>query len=1796
MSTKFLEPGGDSTFTINATNSNNGGFWSPNGFAGTPTIYTDHVHGAHIKSVGPTIGGNDGFYSPAGTCADAGTRGNIWYYCVAKPSGAGNVAGKVFQIDDGSINQVLVLGMTSAGVIKLLDGANTQIGSNGPTLSTGQWYRINLSYTITSTTVNRFELKVFSSDGLTSVGTISATNATLNNIGTNNFGIQGTSDAAYDFRVSDFYIDNSSALTDPGNIWVTAKRPNANGTTNGFTTQIGSGGSGYGTGHSPQVNERAISTTNGWSKVGAGSATTEEYNIESTSAGDIDISAATIIDWLGWVYISSLVGETGNIILNGSNVSQAITSSTRIYTAIKGSATYPAGSGTDIGFQTDTSLTTVSLYDCGVIVAYIPAILAVSISVSDSISSPQIIASFSESNVTTQININTGNNATKYGEAFSNSSSVVLDSCKFYLKKFGTPSGNTVATIYAITGSLGTTAIPTGSALATSDIISASTFGTSFSLITFSFSGANRITLSASTNYAVIFEPTDVGASNFTIIGIEGTGALYAGNSDRYDGASWQAQSTIDATFYVYGMQTGVADYAYININAFAGRSMSVTDTSNISENNTEFIPILTIQISDTSNISENISLFITSLKISILDTSVMAEVISIAFLSPNSPLISDLTVITENVNIVTLSSGTIHASDIVNTSESISVIIENYKETGVSCQAIVSDYKWLSKTLETAQQQSAVRPYYECRIIDDSILGDIVTTPTTPAQGSVVVAPDGIMYAVGLDGSNNVAVWSGDTTALSGAPSSILENVAGNRSSFNHYSISCSDWIAGSYKLDVYFFGHWASGFLTILHYYSMDKGSTWHTDQVVNTTGIQGSFFVSINKQVMWLSAGKPYLDNLGNIISTVFYIENNPSSITDFMIKHQQYLGSGGTYQTAGQWSPEIDSLDWEIHSLDSAYINGNFYITFSGYHQVFDATNQNSNILNHNVYISKIVAFSNVVSSGISQSLWTPPEQVISALSTSSLNENDFIYPSLFYDGKYLWILLKGQLVTSVQNSNGATNIGTSINYLLSKSSDFINFSYPVPVVFSNTLFSDTTYYSFFLLGSYYWLAGAGQLGRFIINNIVADVSNDILSYETQDTQQNPSTINISIGNANNQWRGAAPTKSGYQAIANNKKICLFQGYYNANGIPEIAPKDTFYIDDIQQNVASNANDFSLIGRDFYKNLGVLKTAFAFNYSGIKKCVDVFDGSVPGNWNFNSASDWADGNNLLVYTNGAPIDGLAIFTVYQQTKANTSFAVTVKFMNPSNASGKPIYVYFYYVDGSNWLRFKLDANASGSNWNYTVQQNVAGTPSDISSGTINYTGNIFFPMLFTRNGFFNFNIWLGGGTASTIDAFASYTQLLSNFSAALLFTGLATVALGGRSNYTGAGDQLTFLNFKYLEFDNSLDITELLQKIATKSGIFEYKLPTVFDDYFFSNTNYSGTFTIPNRVLTIGASQTVMKNDMQIDNGEIQFVARINPTGGASNFKFRFIFRNTGLVNNNECYEFIIGQTDSFGTTVNSIEFFNIHSGTSYSMSIPIVDYLHIDLKQYHTYRVSFANGYAFLIIDNVVIYSWIDNNTTSIHTTGYIGFKTEASTKLEVASVIGNVLYNQIEAFSINPGDDLQSSAESLLATTRSYFISDLMGRFKILQLNSTDPSGYTYQDQIVQQQVDNSDKEYVNQVTVIGNNVQAVVQNVTSIGANAIVREEVIVDYKITTYQDALTRANLELVNFNKFNNQYNPTNIMNVGSELYDVVTIINTGNNSSNVNQTVRNYSQQAQVGGDKLNYWQTIQTGTL
>lgn len=157
------------------------------------------------------------------------------------------------------------------------------------------------------------------------------------------------------------------------------------------------------------------------------------------------------------------------------------------------------------------------------------------------------IDSYSESNQNVS---NSGQNY--YGQSFSNTSKMLLTSVTFYLIKIGSPTGTLTAAIYAHDGgTFGSTGKPTGSALAISDSVNASTVSTSYSLIDFTFSGANQIVLSASTNYFVV---VNFSATSNMRAGGDSTSPTHAGNMTRSsNGSSWTAVSTDDICFYVKG-------------------------------------------------------------------------------------------------------------------------------------------------------------------------------------------------------------------------------------------------------------------------------------------------------------------------------------------------------------------------------------------------------------------------------------------------------------------------------------------------------------------------------------------------------------------------------------------------------------------------------------------------------------------------------------------------------------------------------------------------------------------------------------------------------------------------------------------------------------------------------------------------------------------------------------------------------------------------------------------------------------------------------------------------------------------------------------------------------------------------------------------------------------------------------------------------------------------------------------------------------------------------------------------
>lgn len=354
MGTIFLESGGDATQDFS--------FWSST--AGTVAIDST-VSFTGPCSIKVMANGANGSVTKNAVMADAGRRLSFRFRGDNTVT-SGN--GGILLIATSGGTAIFNIQLTTAMVLRLQPvGATVVLGTKVLALNT--WYRITVSYTITNTTTFKFAVFI---DGVLEA---TATAGTLTNVGTDQLlfrAANGNYTGAANNWFDDIYLDDGTDYLDPGNIRVTAKRPNANGTTNGFTTQIGSGSSGYGSGHSPQVNERPLSTTNGWSMIGAGGAVTEEYNVEGQATGDISVAGATLVDFMGWVYASSALSETGSIVLVGAASNISLTSSNTMFTKFAGSTTYPPGTGADIGIVTSTTVTTVSLYECGIVVAYKP--------------------------------------------------------------------------------------------------------------------------------------------------------------------------------------------------------------------------------------------------------------------------------------------------------------------------------------------------------------------------------------------------------------------------------------------------------------------------------------------------------------------------------------------------------------------------------------------------------------------------------------------------------------------------------------------------------------------------------------------------------------------------------------------------------------------------------------------------------------------------------------------------------------------------------------------------------------------------------------------------------------------------------------------------------------------------------------------------------------------------------------------------------------------------------------------------------------------------------------------------------------------------------------------------------------------------------------------------------------------------------------------------------------------------------------------------------------------------------
>ncbi len=354
MTTTFLEPGGSATYDKT--------LWSATG--ANITIVSDFVHGQPRSIRATNTGANHARKS--GICADAGTRVSFWFYVVALPGAGGSAS--IFRVADSSTNVVYSVQLLDTGAMQIRDNSANVLGSwTSTSLSVATWYRISFAYTVTNATTNEFR------GWLDSVLGISLSNVTLTHTVSEQIRLSANN-ASADVRFSDIYVDDSNSLIDPGDIRVTAKLPFADGTAVEWTTQIGSGNSGYGSGHADEVNERALSETNGWS-ISTTTKKTEEYSVEGVSVGDVDLTGKIIVDYMGWVRAKNASASdtpVSNIIVGGTASAITLTTSYATYMKAKTGTTYPAGS-TDIGIdgQYTTTPHLWSLAEAGLAFAYL---------------------------------------------------------------------------------------------------------------------------------------------------------------------------------------------------------------------------------------------------------------------------------------------------------------------------------------------------------------------------------------------------------------------------------------------------------------------------------------------------------------------------------------------------------------------------------------------------------------------------------------------------------------------------------------------------------------------------------------------------------------------------------------------------------------------------------------------------------------------------------------------------------------------------------------------------------------------------------------------------------------------------------------------------------------------------------------------------------------------------------------------------------------------------------------------------------------------------------------------------------------------------------------------------------------------------------------------------------------------------------------------------------------------------------------------------------------------------------
>jgi hypothetical protein len=161
-------------------------------------------------------------------------------------------------------------------------------------------------------------------------------------------------------------------------------------------------------------------------------------------------------------------------------------------------------------------------------------------------------ANYQDSLMLASLDPSASGEASRRAQSFTAPSKFKLSSVKFYLHKYGSPTGTAYAKLFSIAS--GDT--PSTTVLATSDGFDVSTLTTSLQLITFTFSGAQQYECVSGTKYAIAFVNPSSGTittSHYVKAGVDTSSPTHAGAESYFANGAWTTSSN-DLVFYVYGL------------------------------------------------------------------------------------------------------------------------------------------------------------------------------------------------------------------------------------------------------------------------------------------------------------------------------------------------------------------------------------------------------------------------------------------------------------------------------------------------------------------------------------------------------------------------------------------------------------------------------------------------------------------------------------------------------------------------------------------------------------------------------------------------------------------------------------------------------------------------------------------------------------------------------------------------------------------------------------------------------------------------------------------------------------------------------------------------------------------------------------------------------------------------------------------------------------------------------------------------------------------------------------------